>query len=162
MSFMSRAFTKEDDFVDDLPDRTISSHPNQVTERGIQMIEQALEESRRAYGEAQAVGDRDALAKAGRDGRYWSARRASAVVMPAASGTDTVHFGNAVTIGRDDGREQTFQIVGEDEADPARGSISHASPLARALIGKHVGDMIHAGRDEAEIVRIRSCQNHRP
>ncbi len=70
MLFMSRAFTKEDDFVDDLPDRPISSHPNQVTERGLQMIEQALDETRRAYGEAQAAGDRDALAKASRDVRY--------------------------------------------------------------------------------------------
>ncbi|MGZ5828689.1 MAG: GreA/GreB family elongation factor [Xanthobacteraceae bacterium] len=32
---------------------------------------------------------------------------------------------------RDDGRQQTFRIVGEDEADPAKGSISHVSPLAR-------------------------------
>jgi transcription elongation GreA/GreB family factor len=152
---MSRAFTKEDDFVDDLPDRPISSHPNQVTDRGLRMIEQALEEWRCAYSEAQAAGDREALAKAGRDVRYWSARRASAVVMQAAFSGDTAQFGNTVTIVRDDGREQTFQIVGEDEADPAQGSISHVSPLARALIGKRVGDIVHAGRDEAEIVRIR-------
>jgi transcription elongation GreA/GreB family factor len=152
---MSRAFTKEDDFTDDLPDRPISPHPNQVTERGLRMIEQALDESRRAYGEAQAAGDRNALARSGRDLRYWSARRASAVVMPAPSGGDIVQFGNRVTIMRDDGREQTFQIVGEDEADPAQGSISHVSPLARALVGKRVGDTVHAGRDEAEIVGIR-------
>ena len=151
---MSRAFTKEDDFTDDLPDRPISPHPNQVTERGLQIIERALDESRRAYGEAQAAGDRDALATSGRDLRYWSARRASAVVMPAASGSDTVQFGNTVTIVRGDGREQTFQIVGEDEADPARGSISQVSPLARGLIGKRVGDVVRAGRDDAEIVRI--------
>jgi transcription elongation GreA/GreB family factor len=152
---MSRAFTKEDDFVDDLPDRPISPHPNQVTERGLQMIEQSLEESRRAHGEAQAAGDREALARAGRDVRYWSARRASAVVVQAVSKGDIVQFGNTVTIVRDDGREQTFQIVGEDEADPALGSISHVSPLARALIGKRAGDIVHAGRDEAEIVTIR-------
>lgn len=70
MLLVSRAFTKEDDFVDDLPDRPISSDPNQVTERGFQMIEQALDETRRAYGEAQAAGDRDALAKVSRAVRY--------------------------------------------------------------------------------------------
>jgi transcription elongation GreA/GreB family factor len=155
MLFMSRAFTKEDDFVDDLPDRPISANPNQVTERGLQMIEQALDETRRAYSEAQAAGDREALAKAGRDVRYWSERRASAVVMLVPTSMDIVHFGHAVTIVRDDGREQTFRIVGEDEADPAQGSISHVSPLAGALIGRRVGDMIQAGRDEAEIARIR-------
>jgi transcription elongation GreA/GreB family factor len=151
---MSRAFVNEDNFVDDLPDRPVSPHPNHVTKRGFQLIEAALEDSRRAYGEAQAAGDREALAKARRDLRYWSARRASAIVTPAAPGADAVQFGNRVTIVRDDGREQTFRIVGEDEADPAQGSISHASPLARALIGKRVGDTIRAGKDEAEIIAI--------
>jgi transcription elongation GreA/GreB family factor len=60
-----------------------------------------------------------------------------------------------VTIVRDDGRQQTFGIVGEDEADPAQGTISHASPLARALFGKAVGDVIRAGKDEAEIIAIK-------
>jgi transcription elongation GreA/GreB family factor len=60
-----------------------------------------------------------------------------------------------VTIVRDDGREQTFRIVGEDEADPAQGSISHVSPLARAMYGKSVGDVVQAGAGKAEIIRIQ-------
>ena len=63
MLLVSRAFTEEDDFVDHLSDRPISSHPNQVTERGLQMIEQAFDGTRRACGEAHAAGDREALAK---------------------------------------------------------------------------------------------------
>jgi transcription elongation GreA/GreB family factor len=59
-----------------------------------------------------------------------------------------------VTIVRDDGREQTFRIVGEDEADPRAGSISHVSPLARAVLGKHVGDEVRAGTAEVEITAI--------
>jgi transcription elongation GreA/GreB family factor len=59
-----------------------------------------------------------------------------------------------VTIVRGDGRRQTFRIVGEDEADPARGTLSHVSPLARALFGKQVGDAIEVARSEAEIVEI--------
>ena len=55
---------------------------------------------------------------------------------------------------RDDGREQSFRIVGEDEADPAQGTISHVSPLARALFGKAVGDVVRAGQGEAEIKAI--------
>jgi len=152
---MSRAFVNEDSFVDDLPDRPVSAHPNHVTERGLQLIESALDSSRRAYGEAQATGDREALAEAGRNVRYWSARRASAVVMASAPGVEAVQFGSAVTIVRDDGREQTFRIVGEDEADPANGSISHVSPLARALVGRRVGETVHAGRDEAKITAIQ-------
>jgi transcription elongation GreA/GreB family factor len=59
-----------------------------------------------------------------------------------------------VTIVRDDGRQQTFRVVGEDEADPTKGSISYVSPLAQALLGKRVGDTLRAGKDEAEITAI--------
>ena len=152
---MSRAFVNEDHFVGDLPDRPVSPHPNHVTERGLELIEASLEDSRRAYSGAQSIGDREALAKAARDVRYWSARRVSAIVTPVLPSVDAVQFGSAVTIVRDDGRRQTFRIVGEDEADPAQGSISHVSPLARALIGKSDGDTVRAGRDEAEITAIR-------
>jgi transcription elongation GreA/GreB family factor len=151
---MSRAFVNEDTFVEDLPDRPISEHPNLVTPRGLEQIDSALETARREYGEAQASGDRDALARAGRDLRYWSARRASAEVVPIVPDINGVHFGGKVTIVRDDGRKQTFQIVGEDEADPLKGSISHAAPLARALIGKRIGDVVRAGKDDAEITAI--------
>jgi len=151
---MSRAFVDEDKIVEDLPDRPISEHPNHVTARGLALIESALEAAQEKYGAAQASDDRDALAAANRDLRYWSARRASARVVSAAPDLDVVQFGNAVSILRDDGRRQTFRIVGEDEADPRRGSISHVSPLARALIGKRVGDVVKAGQDDAEIIAI--------
>jgi transcription elongation GreA/GreB family factor len=152
---MSRAFVNEDSFIEGLPDRPVSDHPNLVTERGLELIEAALAAARRAYGEAQAIGDREALAKAGRELRYWSARRSSANVVRPATETNTVQFGSAVTIVRDDGREQTFRIVGEDEADPKCGSISHVSPLARSLINKRVGDTIKAGKGEAVILAIK-------
>ena len=56
---------------------------------------------------------------------------------------------------RDDGREQTFRIVGQDEADPSQGSISHVSPLAKAMFGKRVGDVVRAGAGEAKILQIQ-------
>jgi transcription elongation GreA/GreB family factor len=59
-----------------------------------------------------------------------------------------------VTIVRNDGRRQTFRIVGEDEADPARGTLSQVSPLARALFGKEPGDTVKVAQSEAEIVEI--------
>jgi transcription elongation GreA/GreB family factor len=152
---MSRAFVNEDHFVEELPDRPVSGHPNHVTRRGLELIEAALDEARRSFGEAQAAGDREALAGAGRDLRYWSGRRASAQLVSPDSDIAGIQFGSTVTIVRDDGREQTFGIVGEDEADPAKGTISHASPLARALFGKAVGDVIRAGNDEAEIIAIK-------
>jgi transcription elongation GreA/GreB family factor len=153
---MSRAFVKDqdDDFVDDLPDRPISTHPNDVTEEGLALIEAALAAARSALGDAQTAEDRAAAARARRDLRYWTARHASARVVPPPTDTTEVRFGARVTIVRDDGREQSFRIVGEDEADPARGTISHVSPLARALFGKAVGDVVSVGKGEAEIREI--------
>lgn len=55
--------------------------------------------------------------------------------------TDKVMFGVTVTlINLDDDKEVRYQIVGEDEADVKAGKISIGSPIARALMGKEVGD----------------------
>ncbi|WP_375414762.1 transcription elongation factor GreA [uncultured Bradyrhizobium sp.] len=153
---MSRAFVKETDAdaVGELPDRPVSGHPNDVTAEGLAQIETAVAAAQAAYGAAQAADDRAAMAQAARDLRYWTARRATAHVVPDTDDTAQVRFSGTVTIVRDDGREQTFRIVGEDEADPSRGTLSHASPLARALFGKRVGDVVPAGGGEAEIVAI--------
>ncbi|HTB01416.1 MAG TPA: transcription elongation factor GreA [Bradyrhizobium sp.] len=154
---MSRAFVKDQDAdsSEELPERPVSAHPNDVTEAGLARIERALAAASEAYARAQAAADRPALAATGRDLRYWTARRATARVVPNPVDPSEVRFGTSVTILRDDGREQTFRIVGEDEADPAQGSISHVSPLARAMFGKRVGDVVAAGTGEAEIIRIR-------
>lgn len=154
---MSRAFVKEQDFetFEDLPDRPISEHPNDVTAEGMAQIDAALAAARAALARAQMADDRAAMAAASRDLRYWNARRTTARVVPDSSDTTRVHFGSAVTILRDDEREQTFRIVGEDEANPSRGSISHVSPLARALLGKGVGDKVKAGKGDALIRGIR-------
>ena len=157
---MSVAFTREEDLeatAADLPDRPISPHPNLVTAEGLAAIEAELSAARAAYAAAQAKGsieaDRTAMARATRDLRYWSARRASAqLVETEADGR--VRFGGAVTIEREDGRTQTWRIVGEDQADPAAGSVSHVSPLARALMGKGVGDEATVAGQSVEIVAV--------
>ena len=75
-------------------------------------------------------------------------------------GGDTVHFGAKVTIVREDesGKEtkQTFRIVGEDEADPHKGSISYVAPLARAITGKGVGDVVEVNGNEVEVIAIEA------
>jgi len=157
VAIMSRAFIKEpdgEDAVAELPDRQISLHPNLVTAEGLAQIEEELARLQREHAAAQAAGDRVATARAARELRYWNARRASAQLAPPCEDSTRVHFDSTVTIVRDDGRRQTFRIVGEDEADPARGTLSHVSPVARALFGKEVGDTIRAGQSDAEIVEI--------
>jgi transcription elongation GreA/GreB family factor len=153
---MSRAFVKESDGAEalELPDRPISDHPNLVTAEGLAQMDEALARLHEARARAQVSGDRSALASVGRDLRYWTARRSSAQLMPAPESSGKVQFGSTVTILRDDGRRQTYRIVGEDEAEPAKGTLSYVSPVARALMNKQVGDVIVAGSGEAEIVAI--------
>lgn len=158
---MSVAFTKEEDYEStaaDLPDRPISPHPNLVTPQGLALIEEALAEARAAMSSAKSGGDvsadRTAMARATRDLRYWSSRRASAQLVERGEDDGTLRFGDSVTFEREDGRRQTFRIVGEDEADPAKGSVSYISPLGQALLGKSVGDEAMLAGASVEIVAI--------
>lgn len=159
---MAVAFTREEDYearAADLPDRPISAHRNLVTPSGLAAIEGKLADARAAYAAAQAEGgisaDRTAMARATRDLRYWSARRASAQLTQPEVAPDKVQFGRTVEIEREDGRRQSFRIVGEDEADPAEGSVSYVSPLATALLGKQVGDAAVVNGADVEITAVQ-------
>ncbi|MDP1875738.1 transcription elongation factor GreA [Phenylobacterium sp.] len=158
---MSVAFTREEDYESqaaDLPDRPVSPHPNLVTASGLAAIEQELAQARAAYGAAQQQGgvsvDRTAMARATRDLRYWSVRRGTAQLTEPAPEADKVQFGRTVEIARADGRRQTFRIVGEDEAQPGQGSISYVSPIARALLGKTVGEVVLVNGGEVELLGV--------
>lgn len=154
---MSRAFVKEDQnesVIPALPDRPISGEANYVTAAGLAAIEAALEAARVSFAAAQASGDKSEVDRIGRDLRYWSARRSSAQVIEPPRDADVVHFGSTVTMEGTDGRRRTYRIVGEDEAEPSRGTIPYVSPLARALAGRSVGDSVKVGGSEMEIVAI--------
>ena len=77
------------------------------------------------------------------------------VLDPPTSG-DRVTFGSTVRLVDDDGKETRYQIVGSDEAEPAKGRISIMAPLARTLISKRVGDLVTAqlpgGKKQFEIL----------
>ena len=159
---MAVAFTKEESFETAsetlLPDRPISPHPNLVTEAGLRALEQQLIEARAAYEAASTIDDinerRRQTANPLRDARYLAARLRNAQVIPAPQSIETVGFGSTVTFRRDDGRVQTYRIVGEDEADPKSGSMSFVSPVASMLMGKAVGDVVTIGDAELEIIAI--------
>ena len=159
---MSVAFTKEDSAETAaetlLPDRPISPHPNLVTAAGLKALELQLREAREAYETAQQIEDvnerRRQAAIPLRDARYFAARVRSAQVVADPVSTEIVAFGSTVTFRREDGRVQTYHIVGEDEADPKAGSISFVSPVARLVMGKAVGDVVGAAGQEIEIIAI--------
>jgi transcription elongation factor GreB len=87
------------------------------------------------------------------------------VVDPAAqTRRDQVFFGATVTYARESGSEATVTIVGVDEADSAAGRISWVAPVARALLGKRVGDLVKLrtpqGLEEIEVVAIEYPPAH--
>ncbi len=159
---MSVAFTKEDSAETAsetlLPDRPISPHPNLVTARGLAALEAQLEQARAAYDAAQQIEDvnerRRQAAIPLRDMRYFAARVRTAQVVADPVSSETVAFGGTVTFRREDGRVQTYRIVGEDEADPKSGSMSFVAPVAKVLLGKSVGDEVGASGQELEIIKI--------
>lgn len=154
---MSSAFTKEQD--DDqpretLPDRPISPHRNLVTPEGFAQIETELRRLNAQLDTAQAADDRAAAARASRDLRYWSARRASAEVIAPIADVAHVQFGHLVVVEHEGGERQSFRLVGEDEADPAKGLIPYVAPLGKSLLGKSVGDGVEVIHHSARIVGI--------
>lgn len=159
---MSVAFTREDSAETAaetmLPDRPVPDGPNLVTPDGLEALQSQLAAARQAYDAAMALEDvnerRRQAASPFRDLRYFTERLRTAQLVPPPDQADTVAFGCKVTIERDDGRVQTYRIVGEDQADPKAGTMSFASPMARALLGKAVGDVVGVGNGDVEIVRI--------
>lgn len=77
---------------------------------------------------------------------------------PKSMKSDRVRFGATVTVADEDGKQKTYQIVGEDEVDAANGRISMKSPLGKALLGKKVGDIAAvirpAGDIDVEVVKL--------
>ncbi|MCU0829372.1 MAG: GreA/GreB family elongation factor [Tabrizicola sp.] len=161
---MSRAFVNEDAGNDrpDLPELPVPPGPNPVTPRGLAALMDRLALRRAELFALKARPDRlDKLpeAAAERDIRWLDARLKAAVVIdPAQHDLTEVAFGLAVTVADAEGQETTYEITGEDEADAPRHRIALSSPLASALLGAQVGDVVTwkrpAGPMDLEIVKI--------
>ena len=158
---MSRAFVKEADdelSADELPERPLNDHPNYVTPRGLDLLHARLKELQAQRDRLKADDEplaRQKLLEIKRDIRYYRAQIERAeIVNSGGQPRDEVHFGATVTI--------------RDEADIAANRISWASPLATAMMGAKVGDVVKwqrpAGASEVEIVTIsygdNSAQGH--
>jgi transcription elongation GreA/GreB family factor len=131
----------------------VEDGPNPVTPEGLAQIGAQVTRLEGALKTESNVLLRETLE---RDLRYWSQRKLSAeLAQPSADGT--VAFGATVTIRRKS-REQTFRIVGVDEADAAKGLVSFRAPLAAAVMGARETDIVEAGEPlgEIEILRIEN------
>lgn len=168
---MSKAFTKDDAWEEPvvaprppLPDGV----PNYVTPRGLRLLREELA-SLEAERQGLEGGDGDDLERRRRRSivgtrlRELHARLASAqLVEPSGQAPDRVRFGARVTLrsidGERDGEERQLAIVGVDEADPAHGRVAFTAPIARAVLGRAVGETAALrtprGDEELEIVAI--------
>lgn len=164
---MSKAFTKDDD--GDAPLVVPARRPlpagetNYVTPGGLAALRVELRDLEAELGRVAASADgadaRGARAVLAARIAELAARIASAVVVdPAAQPPDEVHLGATVRVRTDEGAERVYRIVGIDEADAEHGVIAFVAPLARALLGKQVGDTatVHTprGDDDLEVVSI--------
>ena len=147
---MSRAFVKEDKpDTDPLPDLPVSTHPNYVTPRGFRALQDALAARQTELAALKARQDRLDLMpekSAERDIRYLEARLRSAIPVTPDPHPKVAAFATRITVRDDDGAQSVYEIVGEDEADAAHGRIAPHAPLARALMGAGVGDLVDVRR----------------
>ena len=139
---MSKAFTNEDTPA---PDDAESRPPRQgrfpITPGGYARLHDELADIMRAS--RSEIGARRARALA---------QILESVYIVEPSGTDgRVAFGARVTVADDDGRSTSYELVGPDEADPAAGQISAASPVAHALLGKRAGERVVLRRPRGDV-----------
>lgn len=94
--------------------------------------------------------------------RFLMQRMDLAVIVDPAKqqGLDKIFFGAWVTLfALKDDTEHTYRIVGKDEIEPSLGYISWVSPLARALLGKQIGDIVKvivpAGVEQYEVIAVQ-------
>ncbi len=155
---MSRAFVREGgaDTAGALPDRPISPHPNFVTRSGAAKIDARLRELEATRSAALATDDHASVADVERELRYWKQRRSSARIIAPPAAPEVVRFGVTVRLQFDQGAERRYQLVGEDEADPAAGLLSWTSPVGSALIGRRTGDVVQVGGQQAQIVAMQA------
>ena len=167
---MSKAFTRESDdgfgaeetpsFRPQLPPGT----RNYITREGADRLRQRLNdllEKKQALASVGAAG----MALEAEQRKIESAIRGlqqildSVVVAEIPPDQEKVGFGATVTVRHENGEEASYCIVGVEEADPERGSISWISPLARALLSRREGDNVRfrspAGSEDLTIMAVR-------
>jgi transcription elongation factor GreB len=164
---VSKAFTKDDD--QDAPPLVPrrpplpAGVPNYVTPRGLKALRAELAElvtelahTRADLDEPERVRSAAALGEriAELEVRIGSAELVAAPEPPP----NEVRFGARVSVRNQAGVERTYQLVGVDEANASEGRIAFLAPLARALLGKRVGESVLLrtphGEEELEIVHL--------
>lgn len=163
---MSKAFTREsDEEHDDAPARSFGPElppgvKNYMTPAGALRLREEIDRLTKIERPRVAAAS-DAVALREIDRRLaFLARRLEAlqVIDPADQPRGRVLFGATVTVRGESGAEHRYRLVGIDEADPQRGDVSFRSPIATALLGAQVGDVVTVrlprGDEELEVLAV--------
>jgi hypothetical protein len=130
---MSSAFTKDPDDGGALPEpgeRHVSTQRNLVTKNGLTMIDTEIAVLRDEMKQAEADGNREKIALAARDLRYWTARRETAEISLPDDDSGTIRFGMTVTL-RDDHDKDRRRRRGRRQARHNFACLSHGNRLVR-------------------------------
>lgn len=167
---MSKAFTRESDAPD--ADEIAPPRPNPspgarqyITREGADRLRKQLSdllEERRALLSQSSQANPNTTANVRRIESTLQKLQGtldSVIVADPPADPSRVAFGASVRIRDQHGEEETYQIVGTDEADPGQGRISSISPLARALLNKKAGEAVRfqspAGDQKLAILSVR-------
>lgn len=156
---MSKAFTKEDSGGDEglvpVRPRTGQGEKRYITAEGYQALQEELAALLAPEPSAEGQTELDAgVRKRERERRAQQlvdTLEEVRVVTPEASQEGRVFFGAWVSLEDEDGAEVRYRIVGPDEADVKAGRLSVESPLARALLGKEVGESVQVERPRGAV-----------
>lgn len=164
---MSKAFTRESD--DRSADEVAPARPqplagvkNYMTRQGADRlrlrIDELVEQRRVLLGASGRGESQPALNRIELELQRLQRTLQSVLVVEPPADKEKVAFGASVLVRDQEGEEETYRIVGVDEADPAEGRISSASPLAQALIRRKAGDKVRfkspAGEQELTILAV--------
>lgn len=151
---MSKAFTREEGAPDAPrvrpPPRLAPGEKRYVTREGYQRLEEQLGELQQRLLAARQGEDVATANELQAQLDALSATLAVLTVAEAPADTQRVFFGAWVELEDEDGERVRYRLVGPDEADVKRGLISIESPIARALLGKAVGDEVTVRRPLGE------------
>lgn len=162
---MSKAFTRESDESgdDDISPIRAPLPPgvtNYITPQGAERLQQRLKTllDKKEQLTASPNESESELRKLESNIRALRQILSTVVVAQPSPNPDKVAFGATVRIRDQRGEEESYRIVGVDEAEPENNSISWLSPLAKALLSRKVGDIIRfqspAGARELVILSI--------
>lgn len=163
---MSKAFTKEDSGDEGLippRPRSTSGEKRYITPEGYRALQDELAAlTAPVPRDTAALGSEGQAKDRARRAQHVAATLEDVQVVFDSPDDERVYFGAWVTLEDEEGEETSYRIVGPDEAEVKAGRLSVESPLARALLGKEVGESVRVERPRGDMEYTLTQLSYRP